>query len=39
LAADAWQREEWDVELPDGALYRIARDRATGQWAIEGTVD
>ena len=34
----AWDRDEWDVELPDG-VYRIARDRTTGQWEIEGSFD
>jgi protein ImuB len=35
----SWQREEWDVELPDGALYRLVRDRAKSVWEIEGVVD
>ena len=34
-----WDRDEWDVELADGGVYRLARDRATGQWEIEGVVD
>jgi protein ImuB len=34
-----WDRDEWDVQLADGAVYRIANDRGTGQWVIEGTVD
>lgn len=32
-----WNREEWDVSVNDGALYRIYRD-PTG-WYIEGTYD
>jgi len=34
-----WDRDEWDVELTDGSLYRLARDRSSGSWVIEGTVD
>jgi protein ImuB len=34
-----WDRDEWDVELAGGGCYRIARDRATGQWEIEGEMD
>jgi protein ImuB len=33
-----WDRDEWEVELPDG-VYRLARDRATGRWEIEGAFD
>jgi protein ImuB len=35
----AWDRDEWDLELTDGAVYRLARDRATGAWVIEGLFD
>ena len=35
----AWDRDEWDVELATGAVYRLARHRVTGQWEIEGTLD
>ncbi len=35
----AWDRDEWDVELTTGAVYRLARDRTTGQWDVEGTLD
>ncbi|HUL75245.1 MAG TPA: hypothetical protein VLT86_19180 [Vicinamibacterales bacterium] len=35
----AWDRDEWDVELADGSVYRLSRDRATKQWVIEGVVD
>jgi protein ImuB len=35
----AWDRDEWDVELTTGDVYRIARDRATGQWVVEAILD
>jgi nucleotidyltransferase/DNA polymerase involved in DNA repair len=34
-----WDRDEWDVELADGGVYRLTKDRATSRWAIEGIVD
>jgi len=34
----AWDRDEWDVELP-GAVYRLAHDRASGSWSIDAVVD
>ena len=34
-----WSRDEWDVSLSDGAVYRIFRDRTTDGWFIEGVVD
>ncbi len=37
--ASKWDRDEWDVELANGACYRLARDRETGQWEIEGEMD
>ncbi len=33
-----WNRDEWDVSLNDGALYRIYRN-ADASWFIEGTYD
>jgi protein ImuB len=39
LDRTAWDRDEWDVELADGGMYRIARDRKTGHWEIEGVID
>ena len=34
-----WNRDEWDVSLGDGGLYRIFEDRESGRWFIEATVD
>jgi hypothetical protein len=34
-----WSRDEWDVELSDGAVYRIFHDRANEGWFVEGIVD
>jgi protein ImuB len=36
-SGSAWQREEWDVELSDGGLYRMSR--AAAHWHIEGMYD
>lgn len=36
---DAWSRDEWDVALGNGALYRIYHDRASGEWFIEAAYD
>jgi protein ImuB len=38
-AETAWDREEWDVALADGAVCRLARDLTTGAWAIDGLYD
>lgn len=35
----AWSRDEWDLRLNDGALYRLYRDRLPRQWFIEGVYD
>ncbi|MQA30612.1 MAG: hypothetical protein GEU82_12385 [Luteitalea sp.] len=37
--AGAWNRDEWDVALSDGAVYRVFRDRATQGWFIDAIVD
>ena len=34
-----WNRDEWDIALQTGALYRICLDHATGRWSIEGSFD
>jgi len=35
--ADPWQRDEWDVALSDGALYRLYCDPRG--WFVEGSYD
>jgi protein ImuB len=35
----AWSREEWDVALAEGGLYRIFRDRLRDEWFVEGELD
>jgi hypothetical protein len=37
--ANATFRDYWDVELSDGALYRIYRDRKTNAWFADGIYD
>ena len=34
-----WNRDEWDVALSDGGLYRIFEDRDTGRWYVGAVVD
>lgn len=33
------ERDYWDVELSGGSIYRIFRDRATGDWFADGMYD
>jgi protein ImuB len=35
----AWNRDEWDVSLSDGGVYRIFRDRDADAWFIDGIFD
>ena len=34
-----WSREEWDVALAGGALYRIFNDRLRDAWFVDGELD
>lgn len=34
-----WDRDEWDVAMADGVVYRLSVARDVGQWFIEGAVD
>ena len=34
-----WNRDEWDVALGDGGIYRIYCDRDSERWFIDGIVD
>ena len=36
---DSWNRDEYDLSLSDGALYRIYQDRAPKKWFVEGVYD
>ncbi len=35
----SWDRDEWDVSLIDGAVYRVFRDREANSWFIDAIVD
>jgi hypothetical protein len=37
--ARQWNRDEWDLALGDGSVCRVFRDRLTGAWFMEGTID
>jgi len=37
--AQTWDRDEWDVALETGVIYRLARNRQTDAWELEGEVD
>jgi hypothetical protein len=44
LESDWWEKEParrdyWDVELAGGDLYRIFRDRESGEWFADGMYD
>jgi len=37
--SEKWSRDEWDVALADGGIYRIYRDRSRDRWFLDGIVD
>ena len=39
LMPAAGSRDEWDVALSDGGVYRIFQDRETDGWFIDAIVD
>ena len=38
-AATAWNRQEWDVALEDGGLYRIYQELPGGEWFVHAVYD
>lgn len=35
----AWSREEWEVALSGGGVYRIYLDRLRDEWFLAGELD
>jgi protein ImuB len=38
-SATSWDRDEWDVAIADGTVYRLYVERTVGQWFLDGVVD
>jgi protein ImuB len=38
-STEAWDRDEWDVAMSDGTIYRLVVERGVGQWFLEGVID
>ena len=36
---NVWARDEWDVALTDQTVWRLAHDRLTNHWFLEGVYD
>jgi len=34
-----WDKDEWDVAMTDGTVYRLVVEREVGQWFLEGVID
>tara|TARA_B100001123_G_scaffold451313_1_gene630630 strand:- start:3029 stop:4372 length:1344 start_codon:yes stop_codon:yes gene_type:complete len=39
IASHPWNRDEWDVVLSGGSVYRLFRDRLADKWFVEGVMD
>jgi protein ImuB len=39
VPSTAWDRDEWDIAMADGTIYRLAVEREVGQWFLEGVMD
>ncbi len=39
VETSGWDRDEWDVSLSDGGVYRVCRDRDANSWFIDAIVD
>jgi protein ImuB len=37
--SDPWDRDDWDISLNNGGLYRIFLDRPAESWFVEGAYD
>ena len=37
--SSAWDRDEWDIAMADGTVYRLFVERPVGQWFLEGVID
>lgn len=35
----AWDRDEWDVAMADGTVYRLSVERSIGRWMLDGIFD
>jgi protein ImuB len=35
----SWDRDEWDVAMRDGTIYRLVVERSVGQWFLDGLID
>jgi hypothetical protein len=36
---EAWDHDEWDVELANGTVCRLTRDRLHDRWYVAGVYD
>jgi protein ImuB len=36
---EPWDRDEWDIAMSDGTVYRLFVERDVGQWFLEGVFD